>query len=146
MELGQWLRRRYNHFLGITYNTSDIYAQSSDTDRTLMSLQANLAGLFPPKKNQIWNPELLWQPIPIHTTPVISDNLLAGSIPECPSYHNAFDEFVQSVEMKVFREANRPLYEFLSTHTGAEMSHFDDIWSVTDIYDSWMCQKSHNLS
>lgn len=146
MELGQWLRRRYKNFLSDTYNASDIYAQSSDTDRTLMSVQVNLAGLFPPKKNQVWNSELLWLPIPIHTTPVTSDNLIAPAIPECPSYHKAFDQYVASSEMKMFRETNRPLYEFLSVHTGAEVSHFDDVWSVTDIYDSWLCQRSHNLS
>lgn len=26
-----------------------------------------MAGLFPPKNGQIWNPQLLWQPIAMHT-------------------------------------------------------------------------------
>ncbi|KAG4065183.1 hypothetical protein HA402_007580 [Bradysia odoriphaga] len=146
LELGQWLRRRYKHFLSSTYYSSDVFVQSSDTDRTLMSAEVNLAGLFPPVKNQIWNSMLLWQPIPIHTTPVKSDNLLAGTLPECPSYHTAFDKYVESFEMKLFRQTNQPLYEFLSKHTGAAVSHFDDIWSVTDIYDAWLCQRTHNLS
>lgn len=145
-ELGKWLRRRYKNFLSSTYNTSDIYLRSSDVDRTLTSLQTNLAGLYPPKKNQIWNPLLMWQPIPIHTTPVKTDNLLAGKIPECPSYHRAFDKYLESIEMKSFRELNQPLYEILSRHTGAPANYFDDIWSVTDIYDSWLCQSNHNLT
>lgn len=146
LELGKWLRRRYKSFLSSTYNASDIYVKSSDVDRTLMSVQANLAGLYPPKRNQIWDSELLWQPIPIHTVPVPTDNLLAGDIPDCPSYHKAFNKYVESIDMKLFRESNEPLYEFMATHIEKAVSHFDDIWSVTDIYDSWVCQSIHNLT
>lgn len=31
-----------------------------------MSAQANLAGLFPPTGDQVWNPDIRWQPIPVH--------------------------------------------------------------------------------
>ena len=145
-ELGKWLRRRYKMFLSSTYNSSDIYVQSSDVDRTLSSAQANLAGLYPPKKNQIWNSDLMWQPIPIHTKPVKIDNLIAGDIPTCPSYQKAFDKYIESIEMKSFRESNRPLYEYLSAHTKEPVEYFHGIWSVTDIFDSWVCQSIHNLS
>lgn len=34
-----------------------------------MSAEANLAGLFPPNGSKAFNPDLKWQPIPVHTVP-----------------------------------------------------------------------------
>lgn len=48
---------------------SQIHVRSTDIDRTLMSAEANLAGLYPPSGSQVWNEKLLWQPIPVHTVP-----------------------------------------------------------------------------
>ena len=55
-----------------------IIVRSTDVDRTLMSAQCNLAGLYPPEANQSWWPEkanIYWQPIPVHTVPIETDNV-----------------------------------------------------------------------
>lgn len=70
------LRQRYNHFLESIYHPRDIYAVSSDTDRTKMSLQLMLAGLYPPDTIQMWNPDLPWLAIPTHYMPKRVDMLL----------------------------------------------------------------------
>ncbi|XP_010578438.1 PREDICTED: lysosomal acid phosphatase isoform X2 [Haliaeetus leucocephalus] len=68
-ELGQALRRRYRGFLSDTYRRQEIFIRSTDCDRTLMSAETNLAGLYPPEGQQMFNPNISWQPIPVHTVP-----------------------------------------------------------------------------
>ncbi|CAB0031815.1 unnamed protein product [Trichogramma brassicae] len=64
-QLGVSLKKRYGALLGDDYDTSNIHAISTDYDRTKMSLLLLLAGFFPPRKDQKWNQNLNWQPIPI---------------------------------------------------------------------------------
>ncbi len=40
-----------------------------------MSAECMLAGLYPPEDTQIWNPNISWQPISVHTTPMDIDNV-----------------------------------------------------------------------
>ncbi|KAK1335730.1 hypothetical protein QTO34_003524 [Cnephaeus nilssonii] len=72
-ELGQALRQRYRGFLNTSYHPQEVYVRSTDFDRTLMSAEANLAGLFPPSGMQRFNPNISWQPIPVHTVPIAED-------------------------------------------------------------------------
>lgn len=80
--LGKMLRNRYNDFLG-DYHSQDVYAQSTSSDRTKVSLQLVLAALYPPtKKSEIWNSELLWRAIPTHYIPGEVDMVLWST--HCP--------------------------------------------------------------
>lgn len=72
-ELGRYLRHRYDGYLGKKYNQKELYVTSSDMDRTIMSLESNLAGLFPPVNH--WNPKIEWQPIPLRTIPWKDDKV-----------------------------------------------------------------------
>ncbi|KAJ1101649.1 hypothetical protein NDU88_006715 [Pleurodeles waltl] len=74
-KLGQYLKKRYQGFLNATYNRDEIYVRSTDYDRTLMSAEANLAGMYPPTGEQIWNDTIPWQPIPVHTVPLSEDQV-----------------------------------------------------------------------
>jgi prostatic aicd phosphatase len=64
--LGKMFRQRYRSFLSSTYKPEDIYAYSTNKDRTKASLQLVLAGLFPPSPQEVWNPELKWLPFPTY--------------------------------------------------------------------------------
>ena len=74
------LRQRYSTFLGGSYKYGSVYAYSSDIDRTKMSLQLVLAGIYPPTLNDGGYIQLF--PIPTHNVPILVDNLLFPT--HCP--------------------------------------------------------------
>uniref|UniRef100_A0A670JLF7 acid phosphatase n=1 Tax=Podarcis muralis TaxID=64176 RepID=A0A670JLF7_PODMU len=47
-ELGKYIKKRYSNFLSAEYKREEILIQSTESDRTIMSAQANLAGMYPP--------------------------------------------------------------------------------------------------
>lgn len=82
-----------------------------------MSAQCNLAGLFPPTNEELWNPNINWQPIPVHTIPKKMDHVLSVHKP-CPAYEEEFSSVANSEEFLKVGEQFNHLYEYLSEHTG----------------------------
>lgn len=74
-QLGKFLRTFYSNYLRDTYNSKELVVKSSYAARCQMSAAALLAGLYPPKGSQIWNEDLLWQPIPVNPIPREMDNV-----------------------------------------------------------------------
>ncbi|KAB0396557.1 hypothetical protein E2I00_005835, partial [Balaenoptera physalus] len=67
LELGRFLRSRYEDFLSPEYRWEEVYIRSTDFDRTLESAQANLVGLFPEaapgRSEATWRPSLCTRPV-----------------------------------------------------------------------------------
>lgn len=89
-----------------------MYVRSSDTDRNLMSAQCNLAALFPPNGDQIWDNTLNWQPIPIHTVPLSGDYLVYQSIP-CAKSDKEHDLYLESDEIKEKMKKYSELFKYI---------------------------------
>jgi hypothetical protein len=71
---GQYLMNRYKGFLSETYDPAEVHVRASDIDRTIMSAQSSLLGMYPPIGNQKWNPDIpAYQPIAVHTVPPEKD-------------------------------------------------------------------------
>uniref|UniRef100_A0A2I3M935 acid phosphatase n=1 Tax=Papio anubis TaxID=9555 RepID=A0A2I3M935_PAPAN len=87
-ELGEYIRKRYRTFLNESYKHEQVYIRSTDVDRTLMSAMTNLAALFPPEGVSIWNPNLLWQPIPVHTVPLSEDQDFIATLGKLSGFHD----------------------------------------------------------
>ncbi|MEQ2298067.1 hypothetical protein AMECASPLE_001319 [Ameca splendens] len=142
-ELGQFLRTRYKNFLNESYIRHEILVRSTDFDRTLMSALANLAGLYPPKGQQIFRPSLEWQPIPVHTVPQSEERLLSFPLEDCPRYKQLMNETEHTAEFLNVTTAYWDLIELVKNKTGVKKANVETVWSV---YDTLFCESRHNLS
>lgn len=140
-ELGTFLRRRYNTFLGATYIPEDITPLSTYIDRAKMTLLAVLAALYPPDSAQKWNPTLNWQPIPIIYEKIDNDILLFSR--RCPKYKRMLKEIEESREVKQMFVKFKSLTNNLTTFMGKNITTPADVSSV---YNILSCQKAMNLS
>ncbi|KAH1006042.1 hypothetical protein HUJ04_006924 [Dendroctonus ponderosae] len=74
-ELGEIIRKRYNNFLGSQWNMNVLDIRSTDYNRTKMSAQLMTAGLWPPRRINIWNPDELNMPLEEWTSSVYPEPL-----------------------------------------------------------------------
>ncbi|XP_063373023.1 lysosomal acid phosphatase-like [Cydia amplana] len=137
-ELGKKYRSYYANFIDEEYYEKDVQVGSSDKSRCLMSAATFLAGLYPPAERQIWNPELLWQPIPIHSLPRHLDNIVASTKP-CKVWKAMYEELLE----KSNKDAKyTKLFEYLSNHTGQDMH---SVLEVDFLYSTFLSQQEAGL-
>ncbi|XP_018579473.1 venom acid phosphatase Acph-1-like [Anoplophora glabripennis] len=125
-KIGKALRKRYDNFLGRVYEPDLLDAQSTDVNRTKMSLELVLAGLFPPIGDQIFETGLYWQPIPYNFIPKGQDNILLGIL--CPNYEKYYNRLMKSKKWQREFFERRELFNYLSFHSGWNISNYGDIF------------------
>nr|AVZ66237.1 venom acid phosphatase [Sclerodermus guani] len=133
-ELGLHLREQYNEFLGDIYESKALIARSTDYDRTKMSLQLVLAGLYPPQGDLIWNKNLLWQPIPTHYLPSYADVLMIPE--ECPKYLEKFNNILNSTEVQEIMSDFSELMTNLTRITGKNITKSQDMYYLYHTLDA----------
>jgi len=138
--LGQWLRKRYAHLLGPDYSETEVRVRSTDVDRTLMSAQANLAGMFPPTEAMRWQDNFPWQPVPVHTMPLNQDSVL-GDRAECPRAEKLLNEVMEGKEMKEILKSHSDLLDYISKHSGRPMT---SVLELDYIYDTLLVETIYN--
>ncbi|XP_076468126.1 prostatic acid phosphatase-like isoform X2 [Babylonia areolata] len=135
-EYGSELRRRYADFLPADYSRFEVEVQSTDYDRTLMTAQCLLIGLFPTNISH-WSP---WQPIPIHTQDGENDHLFAHA--PCPKLEQLLSQYYYSERSERFDAKYKHLYEQLSNHTRTIVNQT----LAHEISDTIFCESQHNMS
>ncbi|XP_035775873.1 prostatic acid phosphatase-like [Anopheles albimanus] len=142
LQLGKWLRARYNSLLRPTYSNDELYVRSTDVDRTLMSAEANLAGLYPPQGSDVWDTGLTWQPIPVHTVPEELDAVLAAK-KRCPAFDHALKVYRQSEPYHSYNSSLEPLYRYLTEHTGQT---YNSMSGVQNLYSCLLIEELNNFT
>ncbi|XP_034032059.1 lysosomal acid phosphatase-like isoform X1 [Thalassophryne amazonica] len=142
-ELGQFLRKRYKGFLSESYDRHEILVDSTNFDRTLMSAEANLAGLYPPSGQQVFKPDLKWQPIPVHTQPQSQDKFLLFGVGDCPRFIQLIDETKHTEEYINVTIKYQDFIHMLSNKTGLRNAKLE---SLSSIYDTLFCESRHSMS
>ncbi|XP_060531315.1 venom acid phosphatase Acph-1-like [Cylas formicarius] len=124
--IGTTLRQRYNDFLGDVYDVDLLDARSTNYNRTKMSVELMLAGLFPPKDDQIWLPWLLWQPIPYNYL-TFDKELFSWT---CSNYNAIYNELLASDEIQELFTPYQSIFSYISNYTGLNVTKPDDIFGL----------------
>ncbi|XP_067929814.1 prostatic acid phosphatase-like [Watersipora subatra] len=141
--LGKYLRQRYSNLTSRIFNSNEIYIRSSDTDRTLMSVYSNLAGLY--NTSVEWDGRYIsWQPLPVHTVPAEMDELLKMSRP-CPRY-GKLRKKVTSPAMEKLAADYSQLIQLVLRLTGYKEDDAKTFTLLSHIRDDLFCKAAHNIS
>lgn len=98
--------------------------------RSLASAAWNLAGFFPPKKDQ------MWQPISIHTVTEEWEK-------SCVRYEYANHKYLNSSEYRALFNKFEPLFKYLEEHSGLPIKTFG---AAEYLYSTLRIESQHNLS
>ncbi|KAM5297746.1 testicular acid phosphatase [Glossophaga mutica] len=142
LELGRYLRSRYEAFLSPEYQREEVYVRSTDFDRTLESAQANLAGLFP--EAAPGRPEAAWRPVPVHTVPATEDKLLRFPTRSCPRYRELLREATEAAAYQMALEGWTDFLTHLENCTGLSLVG-EPLRRAWKVLDTLMCQRAHGL-
>ncbi|XP_018579599.1 venom acid phosphatase Acph-1-like isoform X2 [Anoplophora glabripennis] len=126
--IGTALRKRYNNFLGEYYYPQVVEALSTDYNRTKMSLQLVLAGLFPPRKEDMLQPNIYWQPVPYNYVPRSQDKLLIGV--QCPRYTQIYEKYSSSPKMQATFKKFKKQFDYISRNSGLNVTSFLDVYQL----------------
>lgn len=97
-----------------------------------MSAAANLAALFKPSGDQIFDNELNWQPVPIHAQPRKDDYTLACT-KRCDHFDYLMLQYMNTSGYANLFTLYRPLINYLETNSGMKISALS---RITDLYDT----------
>jgi lysosomal acid phosphatase len=142
-ELGQSMRRYYveqTHLLPPNYRTGIMYVRSTDVERTLMSAESFLMGLYPEGTGPQALPHA-YQPIPVHTAPINADDIIYHVVNPV-ELNKLKQKYVFSTPEWKQKEAElKPYFKHWAEATDTTIDSLDDL----DIGDAVFIHNLHNL-
>ncbi len=150
--LGQKLRKLYVQQYGLlpnNYTGATLYVRSSDYNRTLMSAQAALLGLYPlgsgPLLVKQKSPALpmQYQPIPIHTIPQSDDSMLIPKQNQ-PEFKHLITKYV--INTKAWQEKSRQYRVKLQGWSKVTGMRLQDLQQLTSLGDNLRIRMLHGVA
>lgn len=140
-EMGAKFRKKYidqAHLLPDHYQAGTLYARSTDYDRTLMSAESLLMGLYPPgtgpSPSDSKNPALphAFQPIPVFSSPAKFDDVIIKHL-DSDEENRLMQRYVYSTSEWKHKSAElQPRFALWSRLTGLKISNLNDLQLVGD--------------
>lgn len=140
-QLGTALRKKYveqSQLLPEKYQYGSMYARSTDYDRTLMSAQSLLTGLYPPGTGPMTvenaSPALphAIMPIPVFSAPRAVDDMIAQPV-SAQEHRELMEKYVYTnVSWQEKHKALMQKYPRWSELTGVPIHQLDDLIMVAD--------------
>nr|XP_021186504.2 prostatic acid phosphatase [Helicoverpa armigera] len=108
--LGQYLRHRYNALLSPSYDASEIFVRSTESDRTQMTARIALTGVY--SSEVLWSEDMEIVPVEIDVVPAkVDPNLSFMNCPKLTSYFLGFQAENKNEDMKNYEEVLDVLFE-----------------------------------
>lgn len=145
--LGLYLKSKYGHILSRNYRSEEIFIKSTDLDRSKMSAQCVVAGLYSPFNVTEWKGRNTpWIPFPLHTTEISRDWLAKiYQHPErgCSKFHEKLDaallDETRTINMKYATE-----FSYVTEMTGVtEEINFNNFFLL---HDNLLCLRANNYT
>uniref|UniRef100_A0A1B6LHZ7 2-phosphoxylose phosphatase 1 n=1 Tax=Graphocephala atropunctata TaxID=36148 RepID=A0A1B6LHZ7_9HEMI len=131
--LGQLLRKMYNGFLSEIYLKEKFQLEATMVERTMLSAATLAAGLWPPRRHQMWHDTIYWQPVPVYPN-FLDKSLLALNPSMCPRYYKEQNETI-----KLFNERDpeyREIFDLMTLNTGANVTTCSQMYMVWEVLTS----------
>lgn len=139
-DLGRYIRSCYNGFLPMEYDATDIYVQSSEIIRTVMSAQFLLAGLY--KGNSVSE----YFDIPVHVIPASDDNKIVNTA-SCPRFDELQDDVLENEVSEDKQDRYRESLESLSEFSGLELNYTAaGLNLAASLYDTLNIENNNGLT
>lgn len=159
--LGAELRQRYiegKKLLQMRFNASEVYFRSTDVNRTLISAESQVLGLYPLGAGPLFAQETTafppislhiqifpnhtrkqaFQPLPIHTVPANTDFLLQPSA-ACARLHHSLHSLYSSPRFQQVCSSNPSL--LLLIMNTANLTYSQAVERLPYVVDNWVCNR-----
>ncbi|XP_039255798.2 prostatic acid phosphatase-like [Styela clava] len=147
-ELGLYLKSKYGNLISKKYKENEIYIKSTDTDRTIMTAQCVVSGLYALPNSTIGKSTIAFRPFPIHTDSLKRDWLYnRKKYPEkgCKAFADLLKKGQnESKFYKSLLSSYAHFFKNMTFLTGMKEPY--DFNSITDLYDNLICLRSNNYT